>query len=95
MEILGWHIDWFVIYGDSDEQLPLLSFDFKTHLFVPKPKKLPKFGNYSSLDYEHNRQLRRWASFTIVFLRKKYWLDFNKVYRTYTKEELTIEPDSK
>lgn len=93
--MFGWQCSLSSAIADSEAgelEFDLFAFNFQTFLNIPKKRKLPRFGTYSSLDYLHNRQLRRWFLFSITILRRRQILFVEKVYKTYTKEELTIEP---
>lgn len=92
MVIDGWKFETWSTFDNSHEiDYPLLGLDFWTHLQVPKRYKKPKWKVNSSLDWTRNRQLRRSIEFSIILFRRKYALSVDKVYRTYTREELLIE----
>lgn len=82
--MFGWKFTYFSgKASDYDISYDLLGLDFRTCLVVPKKRRMRR-----SLEFVHQRSLRRWASFNITIWRVKYQVDAEKVYRVYSVEEL-------
>lgn len=89
MVIGGWKFELGKIWADNDwdAPLPLLGLKWGATEIVPKKNCRPRY----LLDFVRHRTHSKLKWVTITWLRIEYNLNFEKVIRVYSKEEL-LEP---